>query len=136
MSIRFACWASVTLTLMGSACGLGPDVYLMETAYLIDAEGNEMYLGAGCESVSARGGSGTGLGGMGYEITHVQKGDGVHIAVRGPTNAVLAERHYTEEFLATGEEETLTVELGDGRSIRLRHWGGPECDPPVSDDAE
>ena len=110
------------------ACSTGPKVYLMETTHLIDAEGNAEFLGSGCESVSNRAGSGTGHAGVGYEIARNQRGGAIIVTVRGAANEVLLEREYSEEFLATGEEETLTVELGDGRSLRLRHWGGPTCE--------
>lgn len=116
---------------MSLGCSTGPKVYLMETAYLVDADGGTAFLGSGCESVSSSANGGTGLGGPGYEVTHAQQGDAILVTVRGAGSEVLAEREYSEEFLATGEEETLDVELGDGRSIRLRHWGGSECEPDL-----
>lgn len=103
----------------------------METAYLVDAEGGTAYLGSGCESVSSSANGATGFGGPDYEITHEQQAGAILVTVRGADREVLAEREYTQEFLATGEEVTLNVDLGDGRSIRLRHWGGPECEPEL-----
>ena len=129
MLTRTSLFAAVSLTLVGAACNEGPRVYFMETAYLVGADGGQAYLGGGCESVGSSGNAGTGQAGSGYEITHEQRGDGILVTVRGAANEVLAQREYSEEFLATGEEKTLNVELGDGRTIRLRHWGGPECDP-------
>jgi hypothetical protein len=131
MLIRSSLIIGITLTLVNVACSTGPSVYLMETAYLVDADGETAFLGSGCESVSNRANGGTGTGGPGYEITHNQQGDGILVTVRGAGNEVLAEREYSEEFLATGEQETLDVDLGDGRSIRLRHWGGSECEPDL-----
>ncbi|HTU59975.1 MAG TPA: hypothetical protein VMF89_16095 [Polyangiales bacterium] len=111
------------------ACSTGPKVYMMETAYLVGAEGGTAFVGSGCDSVSDSAGAGTGFGGPDYEVTHLQQGDGILVTVRGAADEVLAEREYTEAFLATGEQKTLDVELGDGRTLRLRHWGGDSCEP-------
>jgi hypothetical protein len=125
-SILFAAIANSFICL---ACS-GPKVFLMQTAYLVDAGGDESFAGGGCESVGGDGHGVSGLANENFSITHADEADGVRVTVRGATNTILAERFYSVDFLASGVEEEIFVELADGKALRLRYWGGPDCIAP------
>jgi hypothetical protein len=127
-------FAAIASALTCLACTAGDQVYLMQTAYLVDAEGNESFAGGGCESVGGDGGGVSGLAGERFSIVHAHVGDGVRVTVRDGTSVARVERFYSIDFLASGMEEEIAVELSDGNTLRVRYWGGPDCIPPDAGD--
>jgi len=119
-------FTAIACALVCIACSAGHQVYLMHTAYVVDRDGNESDAGGGCES--AGGGNGvSGLASEQFSIVHAHQSDGVRITVRDSTHAVRLERFYSVDFLASGTEEEIMVELLDGSTLRLLYWGGPDC---------
>lgn len=116
-----------------SACA--DPLYLMNEEYALD-NGEERYIGGGCQDVSGDGTSGTGVGGEGpdYAIAMTGLDDGVRVVVTGENGDTLEERTYDEDFLLSGEVDSITVGDDGVDFLRLKLWGGTTCEPPREPD--
>jgi hypothetical protein len=110
--------------------GCSNPYFIMHEEFIDNESGDEHYLGGDCEQVKDGSQTSTGAGGAEYEytITHVGNADGVVVIVRSPSGASLREKLYTRDFLLSGKTDELKVRLSDQDQLRLKYWGGEECE--------
>lgn len=111
------------------ACG--DPLFLMHEEHVVE-DGEERYIGGGCQDVSASVTSGTGTAGEGpgYAIEMTGSDDGVIVVVRDEKGVTLEERSYDEDFLLSGEVDSFELRRDGVAFGRLRFWGGTTCESP------
>lgn len=119
----------VLLLVSVAACS---DPYvIMHEEFIQHDQDAERFIGGSCEEV--KDGLATGSGAAGsefdYSISHTGRPDGVVVVVSSSSGKSLTELFYSQDFLLSGKKDVVKVRLSPDDELRLKSWGGTECEP-------